>query len=133
MAKAATPQTAVTPPAPVVLQGNILLDVRPMDIAKTRSRLVAKLRTAILEIDQGGDLGAISTLMNDIRALDWAGLIATKPDPEVAPAAQRAPTREEADAAGQRLAQEVARKESARAVLTEIKGKTDEEAEEMVK
>jgi hypothetical protein len=91
----------------------IEVNSRPMDIAKCRHNLVGKLKTAINEVQHSADVGQISQLVADIRALDFIG--AMQLDPETIQADPRTPTRQEYDAQQIRLNAERVARESEQA------------------
>lgn len=109
----------------------IPVDVRPCDIERARRTLAGRLRMALIEIVNMGEIGVIHNLASDLRALDY--LQPMQADPDLIKPAQPVPTRAEHDAEIQALSKEVGRKERARSVLTEVKGVSEDEAERMVR
>jgi hypothetical protein len=84
------------------------INCRPMDIEAARQALTGRLQAAITEIRHSGDVGQISQLLSDLRALDF--IEGTKPDPESVPT-QAPQTRDEYDASIQRKNAAIATRE----------------------
>ena len=64
---AKTAKPAATPPA----RGGTLVDVTPQEVAGARDAIRARLRQAVINFKHSGEIGRISGLMSDLRALDF--------------------------------------------------------------
>ncbi len=102
----------------------IELPLRPKDLAEARRHFSARLASAIQNAGSMGDVGIVSGLVADIRALDFVGALNEDPaQPKPAPAT---PTKDADTLAVRKLAEQNAKKDADEAHRAEVLGEDAE-------